>query len=122
MNFLLDTCIIVWLIEGSYEKIPSSFRSDLENPDNTLYTSIISIWELLIKAQKNNMELHVKALLNILSQNDITIISLRLSHIQKLESLPMHHKDPFDRLIIAQSIAENMKILTADRLFSLYLV
>jgi len=97
----------------------------LEDEANELLLSVASVWEMQIKIQlgKLKLSLPLKELVkNQQETNDLTVSPVALPHVLALDALPFHHKDPFDRLLIAQSIAEGLTIVTADSQFSAYSV
>ena len=121
MKLLLDTHAIIWFVEGD-TSLSILARKAIENPNNTKYISIISFWEMMIKINLGKLQMKIDfVMLNeyLLSKN-IRILSLELSHILSLKNLPTHHKDPFDRILIAQAISENMTLISVDGNFSLY--
>jgi len=90
-----------------------------------LSLSLASIWEILIKVQLGKLELPRPAgpyILTKLAENNIETLIIDLDHLLAFERLPMHHRDPFDRILIAQSIKEGLPIVTADPAFSRYSV
>ena len=90
---------------------------------NELLLSVASVWEMQIKIQlgKLKLSLPLKELINNQQEtNDLMVSPVALTHVLALNSLPFHHKDPFDRLLIAQSIEEKLTIVTADSQFSAY--
>jgi PIN domain nuclease of toxin-antitoxin system len=97
----------------------------LEDDANELLLSVVSVWEMQIKIQlgKLKLTLPLKELLRKQQEtNDLTVSPVALTHVLALDALPFHHKDPFDRLLIAQSIEEGLTIVTADSQFSSYSV
>lgn len=123
MNFLLDTHTFIWFINGD----PSLSENAIERIkyiENRCFFSIVSIWEIAIKMKLN--KLHLKSdfnkIITFCIENEIEILPVSFKHIQELNKLDFHHRDPFDRLIIAQAIAEGLTILTKDNNFSLYSV
>ena len=90
----------------------------IENPENTKYISIASIWEIAIKTNIGKLEISIP--LNNFVPAEIEIIPPKINHLTRYQQLPLHHKDPFDRILIAQSLEENFTIMTADERFSLY--
>jgi len=122
MKFLLDTHIFIWWADQP-EKLSPNALSALEDEANELLLSVASVWEMQIKTQlgKLNLSLPLKQLLKSQQQtNELTVLPVTLKHVLALEALPFHHKDPFDRLLIAQSIEEELTIVTADSQFSAY--
>ena len=122
MKLLLDTHIFIWWADQP-EKLSPAALSALEDRGNELLLSVASVWEMQIKTQlgKLKLSLPLKELLkNQQETNDITVSPVTLTHVLALDALPFHHKDPFDRLLIAQSIEEELVIVTADSQFSAY--
>jgi PIN domain nuclease of toxin-antitoxin system len=124
MKLLLDTHIFIWWADQP-EKLSPAALSALEDEANELLLSVASVWEMQIKIQlgKLKLSLPLKELVKTQQQtNDITISPVELTHVLALDALPFHHKDPFDRLLIAQSIEEDLTLVTADSQFSAYSV
>ena len=124
MKLLLDTHIFIWWADQP-ERLSSAALSALEDQTNDLLLSVVSVWEMQIKIQlgKLKLSLPLKELVNNQQEtNDLTVLPLALAHVLTLDALPFHHKDPFDRLLIAQSIEEAFTIVTADSQFSAYSV
>jgi PIN domain nuclease of toxin-antitoxin system len=122
VNLLLDTHVLIWYLEGSQE-LSINCRSAIEDPTNTNFVSIASFWEISIKLSiGNKLELSVPFdhLSQLTWQNNIGVLPIHISHTSVVKSLEFHHKDPFDRLIIAQAIVENMVVLSRDKHFSSY--
>jgi len=95
----------------------------LSQTENTVYVSVVSAWEIQIKKQLGKLSLAVSLAELMESQqqvNEVIILPVQLNHILALDELPTHHKDPFDRLLIAQARIEGMGIATADPVFSKY--
>jgi PIN domain nuclease of toxin-antitoxin system len=84
--------------------------------------SIASLWEISIKASIGKLELRIELtqLTDFLTDNKIDLLPIRIEHLEKLQNLPFHHRDPFDRLLIAQALTENLTLISRDSLFSLY--
>lgn len=124
MKLLLDTHIFIWWADHP-EKLSPAALSALEDEANELLLSVASVWEMQIKIQlgKLKLSLPLKELVKTQQQtNDITISPVELTHVLALDALPFHHKDPFDRLLIAQSNEEDLTLVTADSQFSAYSV
>ena len=122
MKILLDTHIFVWWDDEPERLSKRAF--DLCNaPGNILVLSIASVWELQIKYQLGKLMLRAP-LSQIISdqqrENGIEILPVTLPHVLALDKLPPIHKDPFDRLLIAQSLAENIAVLSVDSVFQNY--
>ena len=124
MRLLLDTHTFLWL-DGNPEQLSPKALAACEDPTNDLYLSVVSAWEIQIKHQINRLQLEVALEEMIQGQQDtnaVNILSVELPHIYTLQQLPLHHNDPFDRLLIAQAKAEQMQLVSADGLFEPYLV
>ena len=122
MRVFLDTSAFLFFITDS-ERLSVEARKAFTNMDNELVLSIASLWEITIKASLGKLELlrpFEKFIPEQLKENEISILPIELSHLSKLIKLPFHHRDPFDRLIIAQSIAEGHPIISCDSAFSRY--
>jgi PIN domain nuclease of toxin-antitoxin system len=124
MNLLLDTHTFIWWADEP-EKLSEQALLALEDQNNQLLLSIVSIWEIQIKTQLGKMKLNLplKDLLDSQEQtNNLAVLPITKEHIFALDNLPLHHKDPFDRLLIAQSTIENITIVSADSQLSAYSV
>ena len=124
MKLLLDTHIFIWWADQP-EKLSNAVLSALEDEANELLLSVASVWEMQIKIQlgKLKLRLPLKALVkNQQETNDLTVSPVTLTHVLAVGDLPFHHKDPFDRLLIAQSTQEDLTLVTADSQFSAYSV
>ena len=121
MRTLLDTHAFLWGIAG--DKRMSQHARDIFIGPSKLSMSVASIWEILIKAQVGKLNLPLPAgpyIISKLAENRIETLPITLDHLLAFERLPMHHRDPFDRILIAQSIEEDLPIVTADPFFSGY--
>ena len=122
MKILVDTQIFLWAITDD-RRLSSKYRSIYLDRTSQLYLSVASIWEIVIKSGLNKLPLPKPASSYILRQmekNRLDMLSVRASHLTELESLPPFHRDPFDRLMVAQASAEGMPILSADPAFQQY--
>ncbi|HAN78346.1 MAG TPA: PIN domain nuclease [Bacteroidales bacterium] len=121
MNILLDTHTLIWFLEGS-DNLSQIALQLIEDDKNTCHVSIVSIWEIAIKVSLKKMEMKIpfEKLSLLIWENGFQILPIEFSHTLKLISLPFHHNDPFDRLLITQSIVENMYIISKDSSFKLY--
>ena len=121
MQFLLDTHTFIWFINGD-SSLPNKIIDEIKNLKNHCFISIASIWEIAIKCKLNKLSLNAdfNRILDFLDQNQIEILPISFDHIVKLNELDFHHRDPFDRILIAQGISENLTILTKDQNFSFY--
>ena len=119
LDLLFDMHSFVWWADE-----PTKLsRAALEDENNRLFLSDVSIWEIQIKVQIGKMKLKLPLQDLIDSQqrdNEVEILPIKTEHILALDNLPFHHKDPFDRLLIAQAIVEGFTIVTVDSEFPVY--
>ena len=122
MKYLLDTHTFLWLNDQPAQLSPV-VQALFAAGEHDFYLSLASAWEMQIKCQlgKLALDLPVKELIDqACAANDIQLLPIGLGHIGALEQLPPHHKDPFDRLLIAQAINEGLTVLSADQAFAGY--
>lgn len=121
MKFLLDTHLLLWAA-GSPDRLSSEARLLLEDTDNTLFFSAVSLWEIAIKRGLGRTDFSVDAriLRRELLDNGYHELVIRSEHAVSIECLPLLHKDPFDRLLVAQATVEGITLLTADEIVSKY--
>ena len=120
MKVLLDTHTFIWAITDERRLSP---RARVLIASSELWWSVVSLWEAIQKAQVGKLSLPLPAgpmLTSELSSNHVRLLPVSLSHVLRVEELPLHHRDPFDRLLIAQSIEEGWPIITADPWFARY--
>lgn len=121
MRALLDTHVFLWGIAG--DKRMSQHARDIFVGPSDLFISIASIWEILIKVQAGKLNLPQPSgsyIIGKLAENRIEILPISLDHLLEVEHLPMHHRDPFDRILIAQSLEEDLPLVSADPVFEKY--
>lgn len=122
MRFLLDTHALLWFINGDTQ-LSDYARQQIENLDNKRLISTASIWEMAIKVSIGKLKIGLpftELYTAHIQGNAIELLEINPKHLDILKSLPFHHKDPFDRLIISQSISENIPVLSQDVLFDKY--
>jgi PIN domain nuclease of toxin-antitoxin system len=120
MRILLDTHVFLWAIT---DKSRLSERARMLMATANCWFSVASVWEVIAKAQAGKMSLPQPAgsfLTSELADSGVQILPITLDHVLRVESLDLHHRDPFDRILVAQSIEENLPVLTADPLFKHY--
>jgi PIN domain nuclease of toxin-antitoxin system len=121
MKAILDTHAFLWALAGDARM--SRHARDIFAGPTDLSLSIASIWEILIKVQSGKLNFPLPAgpyVLSKLAENSIKSLPISIDHLLALERLPMHHRDPFDRMLIAQSMEEGWPIITADPMFKHY--
>ncbi len=122
MKLLLDTHVFLWWVYDD-PKLSQTARTLITDTANTKYVSAASAWELAIKAGQGKLILNrpvSEFFIRYVQQNYFEILPLNLNHLFSVESLPHHHKDPFDRLLIAQAKFEKLQIVSADIAFDAY--
>ncbi|HXC25625.1 MAG TPA: type II toxin-antitoxin system VapC family toxin [Gemmatimonadaceae bacterium] len=121
MKVLLDTHVLLWAASAP-EKLSLATRTLLEDPNTMLYFSPVSLWEIAIKRSLGRTDFVVDARVfrRGLLDNGYQELSLTSEHAVSIDSLPPLHKDPFDRMLVAQATAEGITLLTADALVAQY--
>lgn len=117
-KILIDSHILLWWLSKSH-KLERKHFNIMRDQSITVITSIASLWELHIKAGKNQLEIP-ENMAHEVEKNHISILQIRQKHLTTLLNLPYHHRDPFDRLMISQAISENIPIISYDNSFSGY--
>ncbi len=118
MKIIIDTHLFLWLA-ATPEKLSPKQMKIVENLDNTLYLSSISIAEMMIKRSIGQLDFDAD-ILALVEEMGIELLDFDAASAVLLATLPFYHRDPFDRMIIAQSIVHGYKILTVDRKFAHY--
>lgn len=121
MDFLLDTHTLIWFLEGD-NNLSKQVIDLLEDPQKQKHVSIVSIWEIAIKINIGKLEIKtaLDQLPDFLLVNSFELLPLTIEHCLCYQKLPLHHRDPFDRLLIAQASTANLTILTKDAHFVAY--
>ena len=115
MKYLLDTHVILWIAENS-PLLSEKVKTVVLDKNNEKYVSIVSAWEVAIKlgTHKLHLEGGLPEYFRIIESNGFFTLSIEREYIQLIHSFPNYHKDPFDRMIIATAITENMKLISID--------
>ncbi len=121
MKILIDTHALIWHMEGN-KRLGKKSISAIEDTGNIVFVSKASLWEMAIKISLGKLEISVpfEELEAYLEENDFTLLDFQFKDMKKLISLPFHHGDPFDRMIISQAIADELIIITHDEAFEHY--
>ncbi len=125
-SYLLDTHTFLWMADSS-DRLGSNALSLILDPNNELILSIASVWEIAIKVSLTNSKLYLPEPFDVFIPNQLALKSLRLlnfkiAHTNIVATLPFHHRDPFDRMLIAQAMVEGVPIISVDSLFDTYSV
>lgn len=115
MKFLLDTHMLLWAA-AEPERLSRAARVLISNPENELFFSAVSIWEVAIKhgLGREDFQVNARVLRRALLDQDYIELPLTGGHAASIDALPPIHKDPFDRLLVAQAMAEGISLLTSD--------
>ncbi len=122
MKLLLDTHALLWFLNGDSFLIPTA-KALIQDPANRKYVSMATCWEIAIKVGLKKLRLGEPAVTFLpreLAANKIDLLGIELAHATFVESLPPYHKDPFDRLLVAQAMVENLPLVSADAVFDRY--
>ena len=118
MNYLLDTCVALWVTENKTEKL-KTFRHLFRDKDNVFFVSMASYWEIVMKSSSGKLK-GQEYFFETIQENNARWLPIDLEHLEVLKTLPLIHRDPFDRLLIAQAKASHMKLLTLDETIMKY--
>lgn len=123
MSYLLDTSTFLWFVNDD-RKLSADARLLVEEPDAEINLSLVSIWEIAIKSSLGRgLELPrpFDQFIDAVLQNySFKVLQISITHLKQVAELPCHHRDPFDRLLIAQSLAEDLPIIGSDSSFDRY--
>ena len=118
MRCLLDTNAWLWWL-NDHSRLNDNARAVITNPDNQIYVSAVNVWEVSVKEAKGFLDLGEDFDQELASQSFLPL-SITYHHARKAAYLPPLHKDPFDRLLVAQSMIESLTLITSDRLLQRY--
>lgn len=121
MKLLLDTHLLIWAAD-SIDRIPAAARLLMADPDNELLFSVASLWEIAIKSsqKRNDFTVDARAFRRALLDNEYVELPVLGIHAVAVNSLPAIHRDPFDRMLIAQAMIEGITLLTHDSTLAAY--
>lgn len=112
-SFLLDTHVFIWWMEKS-KKLSNRSYDLINNPKNQIFLSVATVWEMVIKKSKKKLKL-TKAIEVGIKTSRFTSLPIETAHVLGVEKLPLHHKDPFDRILISQAKVENLTLISSDQ-------
>ena len=113
MRLLLDTHTVVWAITEP-ERVATEALRLIESLENEVFVSVVSPWELAIKLSRRRIELP-EIFHDTLRNGQFSLLPVKIQHTEAIASLPLHHRDPFDRMLIAQAQIEGLTLVTSDR-------
>ena len=122
MNLLLDTHAFLWMLDAP-EKLSATDVQAHNDPDNELYLSVVSLWDIQIKCASGKLTLDLPLAQIVAEQvqdDRYRLLDIRVQHVLALDGLPRPHNDPFDRLLIAQARTERMPLVSTDGVFAQY--
>jgi PIN domain nuclease of toxin-antitoxin system len=120
LRLLLDTHVLIWAISDP-GRLSTSAQGAIASRENEVFVSVISPWEIAIKKSRHRIE-DFAALDPVLKDSEFELLPVLLRHTKAIESMPHHHRDPFDRMLVAQAVVDGMTIVTADRKLTEYQV
>ena len=118
MRLVLDTNVLLWTLAGSPKIQPVSQL--ILAPESEVFVSTASLWEIAIKTAIGKLTADLTEIRQAVAASGLLELSIRGEHVETIATLPMHHKDPFDRMIVAQAITEPMRLLSGDRQLAVY--
>ena len=118
MNLFIDTHVLLWWLDDN-RSLSKQAHDAIATTDNLIFVSVAVIWEIRIKQALGKLEI-TPDFLSVLKQQGFEILSITAQHAYRVGDLPMHHRDPFDRMLIAQAMEERLTIMTHDRVFKRY--
>ncbi|MDE0374895.1 MAG: type II toxin-antitoxin system VapC family toxin [bacterium] len=118
MDLLLDTCTLLWWVNG--DELSPDAQHAIADPGNRVWISAVSIWEIAVKQSLGKLELGGD--LDAVIEEDFLQLPVTFAHARQVARLPLHHRDPFDRMLIAQARSEEFTLVTRDRQLAQYAV
>ena len=119
MRLLLDTHVLLWWFADD-RRLGSRARALIGNPAHDVLVSVVALWEVALKLRVGKLRADIAEIGNAIGREGFLLLPIEVSHLLALASLPAHHRDPFDHLLIAQAIVENADLMTEDRYASRY--
>ena len=121
MRILIDTHILIWMLEGN-PKLSSQRRGIISDPGNEVFVSVVSYWEIAIKTSSGKLSISKPSIdiLEEVAESSSNLILVEPSHTLAVSTLPFHHRDPFDRMLVAQAQVEFLDVMTNDTAFADY--
>jgi PIN domain nuclease of toxin-antitoxin system len=115
MKYLIDTHVLLWITENS-SKLPDKIKNIVLDERNSIYVSIVSAWEIAIKLGTGKLKVEggLPEIKRLSDENGFIMLSVDWEYIHLLRNMPVHHKDPFDRMLIATAVTEGMTLITID--------
>jgi len=118
-RLLLDTHALIWALSAP-RRLPARVARIVRDPENDVYVSAVGTWEIAIKSALGKIEADVAAVARAAREADFEELPVTVAHTLRLRTLPAHHRDPFDRLLVAQALEECLTLVTHDPLIAQY--
>ena len=121
MKCLLDAHTVLWLT-GNAPRLSEKAKSTIFDPTNKKFVSIVSAWEIAIKISVGKLKIDggVMEFFRMVDENGFIFLPIKKEHVKHTQTLPLHHRDPFDRMLVAIAASEGMSLITADENIRLY--
>lgn len=119
MRLLLDTHVLLWAL-GQPSKLRPAVRAALVDADNDVLVSAASTWEIAIKAALGKLRADLAEIASAAAATGFTELGITVAHTLRVRTLPAHHRDPFDRMLVAQAACEGLTLVTNDRALAAY--
>ena len=119
MNLLLDTCVLLWWLDDPTTLLSKEASTAIKEPDNQIIVSVVSAWEIAIKKTLGKLE-SPDNLKEVIADSGFELMPIDYDHTWQVKDLPLHHRDPFDRLLVSQAAAENLTLVTRDSYLEAY--
>lgn len=122
MRFLIDTHVFLWFINGD-TRLSQTVRTAIEEEENEVLLSIVSVWEIAIKNSVGKLSLakpFAELIPEQIVENELELVPIQMDELKVVATLPLYHRDPFDRLLIAQAMTQDVAIASDDASFAQY--
>ena len=114
MKFLLDTHALLWWLADD-DQLGSGAREAVADPANDILISMVSLWEIVVQVRVGKLQADIEEIIDAVQREGFTVLDVGMAHLVTLAGLPMHHRDPFDHLLIAQAMTEDATFMSEDR-------
>jgi PIN domain nuclease of toxin-antitoxin system len=114
MKFLLDTHALLWWLADD-DQLGGAAREVVADPANDILISMVSLWEIVVKVRIGELQADIEEIMSAVQREGFTVLDVGMAHLVALAGLPMHHRDPFDHVLIAQAMTEDATFMSEDR-------
>ena len=114
MKLLLDTHALLWWLADD-DQLGGAAREVVADPANDILISVVSLWEIAVKVRIGKLQADIEEIISAVQREGFTMLDIGMAHLVALAGLPMHHRDPFDHLLIAQAMTEDAMFMSEDR-------